>query len=157
MASPYKQPKKLKELKGTLRPSRELPASMELAELSRIPAAPEDLPEAGKQAWYRVVKELESLKVLSVLDFDMLKTYCYQVSVMEEAATEMAKPNGKVTKVKYGNGTILQKSPWVGIYNDAASQVSRIAQQFGFSPAARTKISLAQNKKQEEKDPWDDL
>lgn len=156
MASPYKQPKAVKELKGTLRPSREVENAMETAALESIPVAPEDLPEVGRQTWYRVVKQLHTLKVLTTLDYDLLKSYCYQVSVMDEAQREMQE-NGKVIKIKYASGTTLQKSPWVSIYNEAASQVNRIAQQFGMSPAARTKISLSQASKEKEKDPWDEL
>src|SRR5690349_21438389 len=140
MPGPSKQPKALKELKGTHRPSRETPEAMELATMDSLPTAPDDLPEAGKQAWYRVVEQLQALKILTILDYDMLKSYCFQISVMEEAQSELEKPGGKIQKM----GASFVKSPWVGIYNDAASQANRIAQQFGFTPAARTKISLSQ-------------
>lgn len=153
MASPYKQPKELKQLKGTHRKGRDLPDAMSVQVLSHLPSAPDDLPEPAQKTWYSICSQLLALKVLSLLDLDALKAYCFQLWVMDEAMENLKSQGFTVTITNKGGGSYETKSPYIAIYNDALAHVNRIGQQFGFSPSSRTKISMGQVK-EEKKNPF---
>jgi P27 family predicted phage terminase small subunit len=154
MPSPYKQPKELKVIKGTLKKSRELKNPMELDLLVSIPMPPSDLPETAKATWYNVGSELHKLGILSTLDLGLLKAYCYQTYVLDSAMSHLQTEGFTQIMQNKAGGMYPVKSPWVSIYNEALTHVSRIGQMFGFSPSSRQKISA--NTKQEEKDPLAD-
>lgn len=153
MASPYKQPKELKQVKGTHRKSRDLPDAMSVKPLTNVPMAPADLPEPAHKTWYSVCSQLLASQILSVLDLDALKAYCFQIWVMDEAMENLKSQGFTITITNKGGGSYETKSPYIAIYNDALAHVNRIGQQFGFSPSSRTKISLGQAKP-EKKNPY---
>lgn len=140
------KPKEIKQLKGTHRKGRDTPNEMSVEPLSTIPTAPHDLPEASQKTWYSVCSQLSALKILSSLDLDALKAYCFQVYVMDEAMERLTSEGFTTVITNKGGGSYETKSPYISIYNDALSQVNRIGQQFGFSPSSRTKISIGQTK-----------
>lgn len=156
MASPYKQPKELKKLKGTHRKDKDLPNEMAVKPITTIPTPPEDLPESAQKTWYNVCSQLAALKILTNLDLDALKAYCFQIHLMDDAMKHIKEEGTTVMMTNKGGGSYPVKSPHIAIYNDALSHVNRIGQQFGFSPSARTKISLGQVK-EEKKNPFDGL
>jgi P27 family predicted phage terminase small subunit len=154
MPSPYKQPKEIKELKGTHRKSRDTPQEMSVRPLTSVPMPPEDLPEPAKKTWFAAASQLLTLKILTGLDLDALKQYCYQKHVMDMAAHTLETEGYTVIMQNKGGGQYPTKSPWISIYNEAATHVNRLQQQFGFNPSARTKISVGQVK-EEKKNPFD--
>lgn len=141
MPGPAPQPTAVKKLKGTHRPGRDAPHAMTLPKLDTIQMAPEDLPEIGKQEWYRVVNELAPLGVLNGADLSLLKSYCQHVATMEAAAKALAAGGYTTTMTNKGGGSYAIKSPWVAIYNEASDRAARLGQQFGLTPSARTRIS----------------
>lgn len=147
------KPKALKELQGTHRKGRDLPDEMNVQPLHTVPMPPADLPEPAHAVWYRVSSQLMAAKVLSVLDLEMLKAYCYQMYVMD-LATEELKAGYTIIMQNKGGGVYPVKSPWVAIYNDALSHAKNLAIQFGLTPSSRTKISSGQLKK-ESNNPYD--
>jgi P27 family predicted phage terminase small subunit len=155
MAAPHKQPKELKKIKGTHRKSRDLPNEMAVVPMVSVPMPPEQLPKEAHDYWYRTAAELYALKVLTMLDLDMLQAYCYQLYVMDLAQEEL-KAGYTILMHNKGGGVYPVKSPWVGIYNDALSHAKNLAIQFGLTPSARTKIAMGQIKEQE-KDPMDGI
>jgi P27 family predicted phage terminase small subunit len=154
MPSPYKQPKELKELKGTHRKGRDLPDEMSVQPLTSIPTPPQDLPEPAQKTWYAVCAQLKALKILTGLDLDALKAYCFQTYVMDEAMRHIETEGLTIIMQNKGGGMYPIKSPYVAIYNEALAHQNRIGQQFGFSPSSRTKISVGQVK-EEKKNPFD--
>jgi P27 family predicted phage terminase small subunit len=147
-------PKQLKQLKGTYQANKELSNQMEAAPLSTIPMAPESLPLIAQQEWYKVTAELEQLKVLSVLDMKMLEAYCYQIALVEEARHMLETEGKTIIMHNKGGGMYPVKSPWITIHNEALSLALKLAQQFGLTPSARTRISMGQVK-EEKKNPFD--
>jgi P27 family predicted phage terminase small subunit len=147
------KPKAIKELQGTHRKSRDLPNEMGVAPLLTVPLAPDTLPESAHKYWYKAATELLNLKVLSVLDLDMLHAYCYQLYVLD-LATEELKAGYTIIMQNKGGGVYPVKSPWVSIYNDALGHAKNLALQFGLTPSSRTKISVGQVK-EEKKNPFD--
>jgi P27 family predicted phage terminase small subunit len=142
-----KKPKQIKEIQGTLRPSRELSNPMEVESLSTIPAAPDGLDKVGQDTWYSTASKLQELGLLSDLDLVMLKEYCYQVSIMQKAKKCIDEEGMTIIMQNKGGGMYPVKSPYIAIYNEALTHSCRIAQQFGFTPSSRQSISLPQQKK----------
>lgn len=148
------KPKAIKELQGTHRKSRDLPDEMTVPALKSVPMPPEDLPQAAHSVWYRVAAELQALKVLSSLDLDMLKAYCYQVHLMDLALHHIETEGLTIIMQNKGGGIYPVKSPYIAIYNDALTQSRSLAIQFGLTPSSRTKIATGQVK-ETPKNPFD--
>jgi P27 family predicted phage terminase small subunit len=100
-------------------------------------------------------KELHAKGMLASVDLALLRAYCYQTALMLEAEEEL-ELNGKTETRFTANGSHQVRSPWVAILSDATEKVSKIGQQFGFSPSSRTRISVPKSEKKEA-DPWADL
>ncbi len=104
------------------------------------PAVPECPPELGavaKQEWDRLAAELRSLRILTTLDRAALAAYCNAYGLWVEAIEAIQKYG---TMVKSPSGYPIQ-SPYVSIANRQAEIMMRIASEFGFTPASRSRIS----------------
>ena len=83
---------------------------------------------------------LHNLGLLSGLDRAMLLAYCKSFEQWV-AAVRMAENEGTV--IHTANGTPVQ-SPYVGIANRALTNFTRIAVEFGLTPAARSRVQVPQ-------------
>ena len=81
--------------------------------------------------------QLASLRILTQLDRAALAAYCGAYAMWAEA-TESIQKYG--TMVKSPTGYPVQ-SPYVSIANRQAEIMMRIASEFGFTPASRSRIS----------------
>jgi P27 family predicted phage terminase small subunit len=105
------------------------------------PALPECPPELGPSAqreWNRLVIELSKLNLITNLDRAALASYCGAYALWAEA-TEAIQKFG--TMVKSPSGYPMQ-SPYISIANRQAELMMRIASEFGFTPASRSRISV---------------
>lgn len=103
------------------------------------PALPECPPELGPSAqreWYRLVGELSKLNLITNLDRAVLASYCGAYALWAEA-TEAIQKFG--TMVKSPSGYPMQ-SPYIAMANRQAEIMMRIASEFGFTPASRSRI-----------------
>jgi P27 family predicted phage terminase small subunit len=145
-----------KRLEGTHRKDREAPSALDFDPAKDLPAPPDDLrPDAARQCWEVCAKELHAKGMLATVDLALLRAYCYQTALMMEAEEEL-EMNGKTEVRHTANGSHYVRSPWVAILSDATEKVSKIGQQFGFSPSSRTRISVPKSDKKEA-DPWAEL
>jgi P27 family predicted phage terminase small subunit len=166
MPGPPRKPTAQKKLEGTHRKDREAPNALTFDPLRDALDPPIDLkPEAARQCWATVARELNLKGMLTTVDLALLRAYCYHVALMLEAEQEL-EANGKTTTLTNKNGSsYLVKSPWIGILSDATEKVHKIGQQFGFSPASRTRISMPEEKGKQRSgfaafrkpNPWDEL
>jgi P27 family predicted phage terminase small subunit len=104
------------------------------------PAAPECPPELGPVAraeWDRLVGELTALRMLTNLDRAALAAYCAAYAFWADAIENIGKYG---TMVKSPTGYPVQ-SPYISIANRQAEIMMRIASEFGFTPASRSRIS----------------
>ena len=98
-----------------------------------------DRTRAGRTPeWDRLAGELEKLKILTSLDRAALAAYCGAYALWAEA-TEAIQKYG--TMVKSPSGYPIQ-SPYVSIANRQAEIMMRIASEFGFTPASRSRIAV---------------
>jgi P27 family predicted phage terminase small subunit len=102
------------------------------------PSCPDELSPAAKEEWQRLVGELTALKMLTNFDRAALAAYCEAYALWIEAITAVRKYG---TMVKSPSGYPMQ-SPYVAIANRQAEIMMRIASEFGFTPASRSRISV---------------
>jgi P27 family predicted phage terminase small subunit len=103
-----------------------------------IPECPVELGPVARQEWDRMAPQLASLRILTHLDRAALAAYCGAYAMWAEA-TESIQKYG--TMVKSPTGYPVQ-SPYVSIANRQAEIMMRIASEFGFTPASRSRISV---------------
>jgi P27 family predicted phage terminase small subunit len=101
------------------------------------PECPEELSPVARREWDRLVGELAALRILTNLDRAALAAYCGAYSMWAEATQNIQKFG---TMVKSPTGYPVQ-SPYVSIANRQAEIMMRIASEFGFTPASRSRIS----------------
>jgi P27 family predicted phage terminase small subunit len=104
-----------------------------------IPECPEELGEVARREWNRLVHELASLGLLTNLDRAALAAYCGAYAMWAEATQAIQKYG---SMVKSPTGYPVQ-SPYVAIANRQAEIMMRIASEFGFTPASRSRISTS--------------
>jgi P27 family predicted phage terminase small subunit len=102
-----------------------------------IPECPPELGEIAKREWGRLGSELCALGLLTNLDRAALAAYCGAYALWAEA-TEAIQKYG--TMIKSPSGYPVQ-SPYVAVANRQAEIMMRIASEFGFTPASRSRIS----------------
>ena len=106
------------------------------------PAIPDCLPELGevaKREWDRLVGELATLRIITNLDRAALAAYCNAYALWAGSIESIQKYG---TMVKSPNGYPVQ-SPYIAIANRQAEIMLRIASEFGFAPASRSRIATA--------------
>ena len=104
---------------------------------SGIPECPAELGPVAQKEWHRLIGELTSLRMITNLDRAALAAYCGAYALWAEA-TEALQKYG--TMVKSPSGYPIQ-SPYVAVANRQAEIMMRIASEFGFTPASRSRIS----------------
>ena len=102
-----------------------------------LPDCPPELSPAAQAEWHRLAGELAALRVLTNLDRAALAAYCGAYALSAEA-TEAIQKFGAM--VKSPTGYPIQ-SPYVSIANRQAEIMLRIAGEFGFTPASRSRIA----------------
>jgi len=102
-----------------------------------IPDCPVELGPIAKREWDRLAGDLTTLRLLTSRDRAALAAYCGAYAMWAEA-TEAIEKYGSM--VKSPSGFPIQ-SPYVAIANRQAEIMMRIASEFGFTPASRSRIS----------------
>jgi P27 family predicted phage terminase small subunit len=105
-----------------------------------LPECPPELSPAARQEWARLSAELSKLNLVTHLDRGALASYCAAYGFWTEALEQIQKYG---TMVKSPTGYPIQ-SPYLAIANRQAELIIRIASEFGFTPASRSRISISQ-------------
>jgi P27 family predicted phage terminase small subunit len=129
------KPTRLKVLTGN--PGRRPLNADEPRPEPEVPECPAELGPVARREWDRMANELAPLRILTSLDRAALAAYCGAYAMWAEA-TEAIQKFG--TMVKSPSGYPVQ-SPYVSIANRQAEIMMRIASEFGFTPASRSRIS----------------
>lgn len=107
-------------------------------EFKRVaPNPPSWLSAEAKREWKRVVPGLTRLDLLKPEDRAMLTVYCETWSQWVSAIREVHETGTSITTE---TGTI-KRNPAVAAANDAAAQLRSLAQEFGLTPAAESKLT----------------
>lgn len=111
------------------------PDGKESERLERNLECPSELPPLARQEWDRIVGELTELGILSRFDRGPLAVYCGAYFLWAEAMDALQKYG---TMIKSPNGYPVQ-SPYLATLNRQAEVMMRLASEFGFTPAARSR------------------
>ncbi len=103
---------------------------------TRILECPSELGTVARQEWDRIVGELTSKGVLSSSDRGPLAAYCTAFALAMEAGETVQKHGAMI---KSPNGFPMQ-SPYLSHLNKQIEIMMRIASEFGFTPASRSRI-----------------
>jgi P27 family predicted phage terminase small subunit len=102
-----------------------------------LPDCPPELSAVAQTEWTRVISELAKLNLMTNLDRAALAAYCGSYAIWASATEQLNKYG---TVVKSPQGFPIQ-SPYLAIANRQAEIMMRIASEFGFTPASRSRIS----------------
>jgi P27 family predicted phage terminase small subunit len=127
---PSEQKKKSRKVSKTTRPAE--------AKLKLILECPAELGPVARQEWDRLIRELMTSDTVTLKEVDRgpLAIYCSAYAQWLET-TDSIQKYGAV--MKSPNGFPVQ-SPYVSIANQLAATMIRIATEFGFTPASRSRI-----------------
>src|SRR4051812_31758105 len=104
---------------------------------ANIPECPPELGPLAQQEWCRLVGELAVLRLLTNLDRAALAAYCGAYALWAESTAAIQKYGAMI---KSPSGFPIQ-SPYLSIANRQAGIMMRIASEFGFTPASRSRIA----------------
>jgi P27 family predicted phage terminase small subunit len=102
-----------------------------------VPDCPVELGPSARREWERLVDQLAPLRLVTPLDRAALAAYCGAYGLWAEA-TEAIQKYGAMVKSPTG---FPMQSPYVAMANRQAEIMMRIASEFGFTPASRSRIS----------------
>jgi len=102
------------------------------------PIAPDWLAPEARKEWDRVVPELVATGALGVIDTVILASYCETYALWREAAREVAVSGLTVVHPNGRTGA----NPAAKMMLVLLQEMRRIASEFGFTPAARSRIDL---------------
>lgn len=111
-----------------------------------VPGPPAFLDDVAAAEWDRVAPELHSLGLLSVVDESALAVYCRAVATHRKAEDWLGANSLTVVNA---TGSIVA-DPHVAIARGAATIIKGFAAEFGFTPAARSRIQVPDKKKPSE-------
>lgn len=139
LRGPPPEPSDVKKAKGTYRADRA--ARNEVKAKPGVPKCPAFLKGEARKEWARVVPQLEQLGILSELDQGRLADYCAAHGLAVDATRKYSsrgKDGGLMVTI---NGSQRVKNPLIKIAQEARAQARLLAQEFGLTPSARSRIS----------------
>lgn len=107
------------------------------------PPCPDWLDDDAKAAWSQLTPLLESMGVLTRIDANALSRYCRLWSRWRKAEA-FIQERGDMYPLKDDAGKVkcFQQWPQVAIATKLAAQLTRLEQEFGMTPSARTRIQI---------------
>jgi P27 family predicted phage terminase small subunit len=112
------------------------PVATEEAKSVSIVECPPELSPTARQEWDRLAPELATMGRLTPLDRGLLAAYCVAYAVWLEAVEALQRYG---TVMKSPNNYPVQ-SLYLSIANRQAEIMIRIASEFGFTPASRSRL-----------------
>ncbi len=109
-----------------------------------VPDRPDWLDEQARQVWDQLVPLLEMMGVLTRVDGNALSRYC-RIWTRWRKAEEFIDDKGEMYPLKDDKGAVkcFMQWPQVAIAHKLAQQLTRLEQEFGMTPASRTRIQVA--------------
>jgi P27 family predicted phage terminase small subunit len=100
------------------------------------PPCPSHLDVEGRRMWRKLVPILQRMRVLTEADGIALGNLCDSYSTMVQAQKKL-RETGMLLKTPSG---YVQQNPLISIVSSSMETVNKLAKEFGFTPAARTRI-----------------
>ena len=144
-------PTAIKELEGN--PGKRPLNSNEPKPVKKAPACPKWLEPEAKKEWRRLVKQMETLGILTQVDMAAFAGYCQAYARWKEAE-EFITQHGSIVKTPSG---YWQQVPQVSIAQTYLKIMNRFAEQFGLTPASRSRIIAGNDNKSGAEDEMEAL
>lgn len=128
------KPTAMKQLEGN--PGKRQLNNNEPKPKFKAPPCPKWLEDEAKKEWRRLVRQMEQLGVLTEVDMAAFAGYC-QAYARWKAAEEFITNHGAIVKTPSG---YWQQVPQVSIAQQYLKQMSKFCEQFGLTPASRSRI-----------------
>lgn len=128
----------MKVQKGTLRPSRVNKTQPKPDKIEELPPAPEWLNDEGKSEWRLQVDQLDRQGLLARTDLSLLASYCNEFSLYQKYSI-LQENGGDYWETEKGSMGI---HPHALLASRHLDKMLAIAREFGFTPAARSRISV---------------
>lgn len=140
---PKPTPTKILKLRGSTLVSKEREQG-EVQGPNGVPDCPEWLDDEAKSAWQDVAPMLEGMGVLTRIDGNALARYCRLWSRWRKAE-DFIEQKGEMYPLRSDDGKVkyFQQWPQVSIANKLAQQLTKIEAEFGMTPSARARLSVA--------------
>lgn len=146
-------PVAVKKVKGTLQKSR---TNVREAHPTTLQVdAPEYMSETAKEAW-RYAVEHAPPGLLSSLDAAVLERWANCAGLYREALAKINRAGVAGMIVKTPSG-ILRRSPLMDVIRDLAMEMKGYESEMGFTPAARSRVTLSANPGDDHDDPWAEI
>ena len=139
-------PTAIKELEGN--PGKRPLNSNEPKPVKKAPACPKWLEPEAKKEWRRLVKQMETLGILTQVDMAAFAGYCQAYARWKEAE-EFITQHGSIVKTPSG---YWMQVPQISIAQTYLKIMNRFAEQFGLTPASRSRIIAGNDSKGAEED-----
>ena len=104
-----------------------------------MPACPSFVTGLARKHWRELAPQLVALGLLKKLDEPRLALYCVEYGRWREALRYIKKRGGSLS---FNGQGALTKHPYVSIANEALEHMLRIGNEFGMSPASRTRLAI---------------
>lgn len=104
--------------------------------IAKAPSCPKWLEPEAKKEWRRLSKKMERLGILTEVDMAAFAGYC-QAYARWKAAEEFISKHGAIVKTPSG---YWQQIPQVSIAQQYLKDMQKLAEQFGLTPASRSRI-----------------
>ena len=128
------KPTELKKLEGI--PGKRRLNEKEPKPVKKAPACPKWLEDDAKKEWRRLAKAMEAMGIHTHVDMDAFAGYC-QAYARWKDAEEHITDLGYFVRTPSG---YAQQSPYVSIAQQYLKTMNRFAEQFGLTPASRSRI-----------------
>lgn len=149
---PAPEPTALKRLKGN--PGKRKLNSREPQYPPEDPRSASWLKAAAKDEWDRLAPILRAQGLLAVTDRRALEAYCQAYARWRQAEEMLDKVPTLVGKSSSG---YLYPVPWVSIAQRQMELMLKLAQEFGFTPASRSRTTMPVDGVPDAADPDDDF
>ena len=127
-------PTALKKLEGN--PGKRPLNNSEPKPDQKAPSCPKWLEPEAKKEWRRLAKQMEALGILTEVDMAAFAGYCQAYARWKEAE-EFITQHGTIVRTPSG---YWQQVPQVSIAQTYLKVMNRFAEQFGLTPASRSRI-----------------
>jgi P27 family predicted phage terminase small subunit len=136
------KPTAVKVLQGTYRDDRAVDNEVQPDRLAHIPEPPDGLGEWGQHEWHIVCRWLHDVGNLASTDLSLVAVYCNEVDNYWQYDAKTKTMGAVVPYKKNGELIRLQRNPYTVLRSDALTNALRLATQFGFTPAARARLTM---------------
>ncbi len=138
MPNPPK-PKALKDTQGTFRSDRAQANEPETKQAELTP--PQYLSPEAQEAFKRLSKEFNQMRVLTTADGQLLEILCETYAEYQKLRSQIDTEGFTIHVTSTQGDTVPKANPAVTMMQKSRDQILSMLREFGATPSARTKVS----------------